>query len=272
MAVIFRALRHLLPTGRAWRITVDKRLRRYMEGLAAAMSRIRDDVDDVWLDVFPQTTRRLDEWEDQFGLRTAGLSEQQRRDRLEGAWKALGGQSPRYIEDTLRGAGFDVYVHEWWVPGTEAPIGVHAAAEPRDPFLWLAQEYTGVVLYVAECGESAGACGEPAAECGNTVERIGYPLVNKVTKAELGLSAECGEASAACGEPLAECGNYNGYRETILSYPLPTDPATWPYFLYIGGPEFGDTATVPAARRDEFERLCLKICPAHLWLGILVQY
>lgn len=269
--MLFRVLRHLLPSGRAWRLTVDKNLRRLFEGLAAGLTDSRVFVDQVYRDLFPRDTRELTAWEDQFALPDTGLSEQQRRDRLAATWKAVGGQDPRYIQDTLRGRGFDVYVHEWWQPGTEPAIGSHACAVPRNPLTVLRREFTGVTIFV-ECGEPRAACGEDFAQAGNTLNPIGYPLVNKVLRTIPDFVTLCGEELAACGEELAACGNYVGYREEVRTYIVPLDPAKWPYFLYIGGQTFGDIAQVEPERRDEFEALCLKICPAQQWLGILVEY
>lgn len=267
----FAVIRHLLPSGRAWRLTVDKSLRSFFLGLAAAGQSVRDFVDAVWLDIFPEETRELSAWEEQFGLQDTGLSEQDRRDRLAATWKALGGQSPRYIQDTLRARGFDVYVHEWWEPGTEPAIGSDACATPRDPTLYLRREFTQVTILV-ECGEDLAECGEAFAEAGNRLNPVGYPLVNKIVETVPDIEPLCGEELAACGEDLALCGNYIGYREEIRPYIVPRDQDKWAYFLYIGGENFGDIAQVPPSRKNEFEALCLKICPAHQWLGILVEY
>jgi hypothetical protein len=54
--------------------------------------------------------------------------------------------------------------------------------------------------------------------------------------------------------------------------PVPDDSAAYPYFLYWMGATFGDRAEVPAARRDEFERLLLKLCPEQHWLVTYVTY
>ena len=53
---------------------------------------------------------------------------------------------------------------------------------------------------------------------------------------------------------------------------IPVDPATWPYFLYIGGEVFPTQANISNIRREEFETLVLKICPTQLWLGMLITY
>lgn len=266
-----RVFKHLLPRGRAWRLTVDKRLRQFFEGLSGVSESIRQHIDRVWLDIFPKTTRELSAWEKQFGLRGTGLSDQQRRDRLDAAWKALGGQDPRYIQDTLRANGFDVYVHEWWQPGTEPAPGSSACATPRNPLMYLRREFTGVTLLV-ECGEPLAQCGEDFAQAGNSLQPVGYPLVNKILETKPDILPLCGEPVAEAGEPDALCGNYLGFRDEVKNYIVPREPEKWPYFLYIGGEVFGDIARVDPKRRDEFEALCLKICPAQQWLGMLVEY
>jgi uncharacterized protein YmfQ (DUF2313 family) len=268
---MFKVFQHVLPNARAWRLTIDKKLRQLFVGLGEAAQSVREFFNRVFADVFPQTTRSLAEWEDQFGLPDSGLTEQQRRDRLDASWKAVGAQDPAYIQATLRGAGFDVYVHEWWEPGTEPNVGEHACATPRNPLMWLRREFTGVTLLV-ECGEPSALCGEAFAESGNSLEPRGYPLVNKIYESTPDWLTLCGEELAECGEVEASCGNYVAFRESLRDYIVPRDPAKWPYFLYIGGGTFGDIAQIDPRRKDEFEALCLKISPAQQWLGILVEY
>lgn len=270
--MFLRIFQHLLPNARAWRLVVDKKLRQFFEGLTVPLgSNIKAFFDNIWLDIFPETTREINKWEKQFGLRDVGLTEQERRDRLSATWKALGGQDPRYIQDTLQDNGFDVYVHEWWVPGTEPAPGVKQCVTPRNPILYLRRQYLGTSFFV-ECGEVLAQCGEAFAECGNSLEPVGYPLVNKVRQTEPDFLVLCGEAVAECGEAVAECGSFTEFRETFKEYIVPNDPDKWPYFLYIGGETFGTTSQIDPKRRDEFEALCLKICPTQQWLGILVEY
>lgn len=260
-----RIFKHLLPRARAWRITIDKQLRQFFEGLSATGSDVKEFLDGVWFDIFPETTRDIAGWESQFGLRGAGLTEQERRDRLDATWKALGGQSPRYIQDTLRDNGFDVYVHEWWSPGVF----------PLDAF------YCGDVA--AESGETGVECTAVVYEARNPNDVLapdnitpvpgrGYPLVNLITELEPDLFALCGEAGAESGEALISCYNYVNFNFGQRKYETTSDPDTWPYYLYIGGVNFGDIAQVPESRRLEFETLCLKICPNQQWLGILTEY
>lgn len=230
--LFFRIIRHLLPTGRAWRLTVDKTLRRFFQGLSGVGADARAFVDDVYDDLHPQNTRALADWEDQFGLKPGGLTEQERRDRLDAAWKAVGGQDPRYIEDTLRAAGFDVYVHEWWVPGSSGPNPTK-----RDP-----NSVLGVTDVYVLCGEPGIEAGEPGVQCGAQTTSNGYLLTNRTL------------------EPAGP------------GAPVPADSSKWPYILYIGGETFPDQASVPAGRRQELEFLALQICPAQQWLGMLINY
>jgi len=269
--IFFRAFRHLLPTGRAWRVTVDKTLRRFFEALGDFAEDPRLFVDGVWRDIFPGSTRALSEWENQWGLPKVGLNEAQRRDRLDGAWKAQGGQDPRYIQDTLRAAGFDVYVYEWWVPGTEPDIGTPSCATARNPLLYLRRDSTGRPILV-ECGELFAECGEPSAEAGNSLSPSGYPLVNRVSPTDRGFVTLAGEPFMACGELEAEAGDFDGFVVGEKNYVIPGDRSKWAYFLYIGGSTFGGLAVVDPKRREEFEELCLKICPLQMWIGIIVSY
>ena len=267
-----RLYQQLLPDGRAWRITADKRLRQFFAGLTGLPSGIKDAADSVWSDLLPGTTDELGAWERQFGLSGNVVGDTDRRSRLAATWRSLaGGQSPRYIQDTLQAAGFDVYIHEWWEPSTPPTPGSFADPTPRNPLLWLRREFTEVELLV-ECGSPEAECGEPVMECGNSLQPRGYPLVNKIIQTVPDIATLCGESLMECGETTAESGNFFAYAEVQKEYIVPDDPSAWPYFLYIGGETFGTIAQVDPTRREEFEALCLRICPAQQWLGVLVEY
>jgi len=269
--LFLRIFNHLLPNARAWRLTVDSTLRNLFAGLTSAGADVKLYFDLLLYDFLPSTTRELDAWEEQFGLQNYGLTEAQRRDRLDNTWKSTGGQDPYYIQATLQARGFDVYVHEWWVPGTEPPPGDHSAATPRNPLLYL-RDSGSEPIYLTECGEPLAQCGESIMGAGDTLSPPGYVLVNKVYEA-LAAFFECGEPLAQAGETLAECGEVLYWYSSVLkTYTVPSDPATWPYFLYIGGSTFGTMAQIDPKRRDELEDLCLQICPTQLWLGMLIDY
>lgn len=264
--------KHLLPTGRAWRLTISKRLRELFDGLSGAPEDVKSYVDGVYDDIDPLVTRELAEWEFQFGLPATVLTEEQRRARLDAAWKAQGGQSPRYIQDTLQAAGFPVFVHEWWAPSVPHPTGgsVNGDVVPvaRNPFTYLwdgasPRQYIG-------CGHDLAFCGGDSMFADSQDSPPGYPLVNKILEAVIS-TIGCGHVQAFAGGDFAACGaEIISYR--MKQYIIPADPTKYPYFLYIGGETFPEMASVPLTRRDEFEDLCLKICPLEQWLGILVDY
>jgi len=236
----FNLFKHLLPSAKAWSLTVDKNLRDFFLGLSGFGTDAKEFFDEVWLDIFPQTTRYITRWESQFGIIDSGvLTEQQRRDRLDTRWATTGGQSPSYIQNTLQDNGFDVYVHEWWVPGSEPAVGVKACVTSRNPITSLAAGY--VLVNIISIPKPKWLC------CGGDTDMEG-------------------------GEPRAQGGEYDLFTDERLEYDIPTDTTKWPYFLYIGASTFGVNANIDADRRLEFETLCLKICPAHLWLGMLITY
>lgn len=267
---VFRMFQHLLPRARAWRITEDKPLRRLFEGLSGAGEEARAYTDDVYDDIRPETARDLNAWEKQFALPDASLTVQERRDRLSAAWKALGGQSPRYLQDTVRAAGFDVYLHEWWEDSE--PDGLSAGClTARNPNLVLRREYTRASLRY-ECGEPGLECGEAFIECGDGITPEGYPLVNKLLITENDYNYECGEPGIECGNPSIQAGEFSELITVRKNYILPLDQDKWRFLIYFGGPDFGEIAEIDHNRRDEFERLLLRICPAHLWIGVLARY
>jgi hypothetical protein len=230
VALFLRIFQHLLPDGAAWRLLAEKKLRQLFEALAEVFASLRLFVDLVYEDRLPETTRELAEWERQFGLEGTGL-EDARRLALAAEWKATGGQSPRYLQDLVQAAGFDVYIHEWWEPPNVAPRTVR---NPRD--------YTSDPTYgTTQCGEVLAQCGEPAAQSNRFLANEPGYLVND---------------DLSRGAPPI----------------IPDDPAVWPYFVYWGGATFGDFAVIDAARRAEFERLLLKVCPDHLWIVTMVVY
>ncbi len=167
MSLFHRIIKHLLPDSTAWRLMPGKQLTSLFAGIAASFADARSFVDDVYLDLFPATTRHLTEWEKQFGIAPNPI-ESVRRANLAAEWKATGGQSPGYVQGVLQTAGFDVYVHDWWESGPDP----YVARDPRD--------YTEVQLIgTVQCGEPLAQCGEPLAECNDILLNDPMYLVNK---------------------------------------------------------------------------------------------
>lgn len=229
---LIKLYKHLLPTGAPWSLVADSWLRKFFIGLSGFIVDVVLHADLLILDLFPSTTRELGRHEEQFGLQSSGLTDTQRRARVAGAWAALGGQSAAYIEDILRTAGFFVYVHEAWAPG----VGTWG---------------------VYRCGEQRAYCGSPNMVC----------AASSILRNPTGvLSATNASIMPGMGYPLVNKTPAMQYAET------PGLASAFPFILYIGGEVFGTLADIPDSRRDEFEQLCLKLKPAHLWLGMLINY
>jgi uncharacterized protein YmfQ (DUF2313 family) len=105
--------RLLLPLGRAWNIRLSNAFQALIRGIMGVAVRLRLYFILIRDDVFPDTTRALTLWEEQFALRPVdGMTEDERRERLAGRWAAQGGQSPTYIEDVLLALGIVAKVYE----------------------------------------------------------------------------------------------------------------------------------------------------------------
>lgn len=259
--------RSILPTGDAFLTRSIGNMQRFWKSLAALPEDIRDEFMAVWRDDFPQDTRVIEQQEQDFGIYDAGagLTEQDRRDRLTGLWLSIGGQDPQYIQDTLQAAGFtDAHVYEWWEDGTNPPV-------PRDPRLVLG-DTEGSPVYLTGCGQPNMVCGHPNAVCGYYETVSGYLLVNPGyrTRPDYVMFAGATEAYAGKGK------NYAGYFETTSivqnSTPVPSNEDYWRYIVYVAGPTWPNAATIPAERRTEFEALVWQLFPAHLWIGMIVNY
>ena len=266
MNPFLRLYKHLLPKGRAWLITIDKTLRQFFQGLTEWPIDVKVYLDQIWLDIFPETTTQLTEWENQFALSVHTTDDATRRENLLAAWRAIGGQSPGYIQEILRNAGFDVYVHEWWeIPASTPPV-------KRDPRLYI-RDASGEIVYLTEAGEPLAEAGEPIMEAGETLDPLGYLLVNKgPTIFNPIYLTEAGEPLAEAGEPIMEAGNFFAIDFDPVEYLIPSDPDTWVYFWYVGGETFPELADVLPSRREELEQLVLKMGPAHTWVGMLINY
>lgn len=228
----------LFPRAEAWRIAIGSWLRKLLDGFASLPAAARIFIDRVYEQLAPGSVdaENLADWERQFGINFPSASETDRRLAIAAKWAATGGQSPQYIEDTLQAAGFNVYVHEWWVPPNEAP---RTARDPRD---YANQPLIGQYQCIPDS--------ETQHECTDVPN------------------------GPQCTEWLMNEVNYivNDNLTPIAPPPIPSDPDRWRFFIYIGAETFPNFAEVSMFRRDEFRELLLTICPAQQWIVTLVDY
>ena len=107
-------LRHLLPDSTAWRLVVERTLKKYLRGVATVGSDVVAFVDDVYDDLWPDLTRELDEWMDQFGIDPRRwANDDDMRAYLDFRWGEDRSTSPQALQDKLRAAGFtDAHVYD----------------------------------------------------------------------------------------------------------------------------------------------------------------
>lgn len=242
--LFFRVFQHLLPDGQAWRLTITKTLRKFFEALSQPPEVARAYVDAVFEDAFPDTTRELAEWEAQFGL-DPNPDDAIRRLNLAAAWASGGGQDPAYIQGVLQTAGFDLYIHEWWEPGGPPYVA-------RDPHLYTTRPLIG------------------------TWQCTGYDAIHRPRSGQPQCSALGSQPQ--CNKFLANDPHYIVNKDLTRRPPPPIPERAdredyyWRFFFYVGGETFPDIAEVPASRREEFEKLILKLRPSQQWIVTLIRY
>lgn len=245
-----------LPRSRAFSLIITKTFRKFYEGLSYPQY-YRDLFDKTYKELDPQVTTQLVRWEDQFYLPSNGLTEQQRRDRLEATWKMNGGQSPAYLQSILRGYGFDVYVHDWWQP---IPQETSLTMGDDDAFMGGENAFMGASIVDFPSPWDPNIVLVPPY----------YPLVNKVATTRYVPIRMGGEGAFMGGE--------DAFMGSILQtssgdvYPIPQDATKWRGFVYVGGETMPNPAYISPDRKAEFEELILSIFPADKWVGVIVEY
>ncbi len=255
----FKVFKLLSPRSNAFWLFIQKKFTQFIEGLTALPADFRQYIDEIWLDIFPLTTRSPELWEKQWGIITPALDDETRRMNIDTLWKLSGGQDENYIETTLRNAGFDVFVHE--------------NNPPVDPDLFL----SGVFVMIA--GGVNAYAGRDDAFAGKTGGEL---LVNGpiLTNIPLILSIAGGTNSVA-GNVFMNASYFEKLTTFDKIYQITDDPDLWPYFFFVGGPATRDGnneltaidyAQIEPERESEFKALLLKMKPAQSWAGLIINF
>lgn len=112
-ASFFSAIKALLPTGSAWNLTQNKNLRKLFEAIAVLPEEIRTEIENVYMDYFPDSTRCPEKWEEVFTVIFTQAELEQRRKVLSLLWSVnQGGQSLHFIQNVLQGIFPEIIVEE----------------------------------------------------------------------------------------------------------------------------------------------------------------
>lgn len=143
----FNSIVALFPRGKAWRMIQDTNLRKFVKGLSRLPDNCREEMEKVYLDLFPDSTRALAEWENQFAvLFAAEQYGEQRSGILKALWKANeGGQTAEYLQTLLQQVDSRLKVIE------NVPV-----KNPRD---------TNAV-FACMCGQQSSVAGNKRLNCG----------------------------------------------------------------------------------------------------------
>lgn len=100
----FDAVRMLLPKTRTFDIVQPDNMRRFFEALTVLPEDVRREIEGVYLDYYPDTTRALEEWENTFRMHFLStlFSVEERRRGLKVLWRLrYGNTSSQFMQNTL---------------------------------------------------------------------------------------------------------------------------------------------------------------------------
>lgn len=155
-ADFFNGIRALLPSSRAWDITQQKNMRKLFAAIAVLPEDLRKEAEGVYLDLFPETTRSPEKWEQVFQVIFTSAELELRRSVLAGLWQMNNnGGAAIYLRKVLQEVWPEIQLVE------NVPVG-----NPRRPN----------AIYYMECGNESACCGNAKAVCGYRHGDSGYQL------------------------------------------------------------------------------------------------
>jgi hypothetical protein len=138
-------MKSLFPLSRAFRLFVDNNKRKLIKGLSKLPEDIRHEIELVYFDIFPDTTRFPEKWEKVFAVVFTASELSKRRNILSVLWKInKGGQSWPFLEEVLQGIDENIHVVE------NVPV-----SDPRSIR----------AVRIAVCGNRIMVCGNRKAVC-----------------------------------------------------------------------------------------------------------
>lgn len=251
----------LLPSGSAWNPAKNEGLEYLINGKALNLQTPMEFLQGLAYIRSPLLTPYLEDLEHEYGITpNAAISDLQRRLNLASQKAATGGQSPQYLQDILQKAGF-------------TNLQVHENRPPVDPNIFLSSEYLCV------SGNEEAVAGNEKAVAGKTGGEL---LVNgDLFDQVLGYIMCAGNENAVSGNENAVASRFDVVNFINRIYQIPSDPALWGYFFFIGGDATRntngalltiETVDVNASRERELKRLILKYKPTHTWAGLQINF
>ena len=140
-----KAIKNLLPSSEEWNFQEGSNLKKLFAAIAVLPEDLRTEIEQVYLDYFPETTRCLDKWEEVFQIIFTQQELEQRRKILASIWMtSKGGQSLPFLEKVLQNLYPEIQIEE------NIPL-----ANPR----------SSNIAYFCVCGNENMVCGNEKAVC-----------------------------------------------------------------------------------------------------------
>jgi hypothetical protein len=103
MSDFLKAIRNLLPSSSQWNLSKSSNMRKLFEAIAVLPEDLRTEIEQVYLDYFPETTRCIELWEQVFQIIFTQSELEQRRSVLSSIWlTSRGGQSLPFLQSVLQ--------------------------------------------------------------------------------------------------------------------------------------------------------------------------
>ena len=149
MSVFFDAIKLLFPRSRAFNFTINSDKRKLIKAIAVLPEDIRHEMEQVYFDMFPETSRCIDDWEKVFAVVFSSKELEKQRNVLAALWRInKGGQSAVFLESMLRNIDANILVVE------NTPV-----SNPRQRS----------ITNIAVCGNKTLCCKNVKAVCGYRV-------------------------------------------------------------------------------------------------------
>jgi len=109
----FEAFTALFSRSRAFQLYIKNSKRKFIKGLAFLPENVRQEAELVYNDIFPDSTRYPEKWENIFGILFTEAELEKRRDIIDSLWKInRGGQSAVFLEEILQKIDKSIHVYE----------------------------------------------------------------------------------------------------------------------------------------------------------------
>lgn len=241
--------RLLYPTGRAWNMPRGGNFEKLHSGLAESETRAYNDANAILSSILPDnpqfTVDDAEDWERRLGMITNPLVSLADRKaaiirKMNHPGDIPARQSWDFLQQSLQLAGFDVYVHE---------------NIPEQSIFSILQPFTGTGQ------QGLGQQGD--FQQGDVISF--FP----------GLFQQVQQGPIYQGFYQQGGWVFTNKIANHISEPLDayfSEGANFRSVFYIGGPNLGDFANVPAARKDEFRQTVLRIKPVQSIAHLLINY